>query len=82
VLIYVDGELQKRFIANFFYALNPGKFLFLGPSETVNEFINIFDTLDRAAKVYQSKKDAENRQLPFIATFIPPQWNSGRLKDV
>ena len=82
VLIYVDGELQKRFISNFFYALNPDKFLFLGPSETVNEFANIFDTLDRAAKVYQSKKDVENRQLPFIATFIPPQWNSGRLKDV
>jgi two-component system, chemotaxis family, CheB/CheR fusion protein len=82
VLIYMDGELQKRFISNFFYSLNSDKFLFLGPSETVNEFTNIFDTLDRAAKVYQSKKDAENRQLPFIATFIPPQWNSGRLKDV
>ena len=82
VLIYVDGELQKRFISNFFYALNPDKFLFLGPSETVNEFTNIFDTLDRAAKVYQSKKNVENRQLPFIATFIPPRWNSGGLKEV
>ena len=57
VLIYMDGELQKRLIPLFYYALNPGGFLFLGSSETVNGFTNLFDTLDRKAKLYQSKDE-------------------------
>ena len=34
LLIYLDGELQKRLIPLFHYALNPGGTLFLGTSET------------------------------------------------
>ena len=55
VLIYMDRELQKKLIPLFHYALNPGGFLFLGPSETVGEFENLFDTLDRKSKLYQKK---------------------------
>ncbi len=55
VLIYMDGELQKKLIPLFHYALNPGGFLFFGPSETVGEFENLFDTLDRKSKLYQQK---------------------------
>jgi len=73
VLIYMDGELQKRLIPLFYYALNPGKFLFLGSSETVNRFTNLFDTLDRKAKLYQSKLNVGSEQLRSIATFIPPR---------
>jgi len=73
VLIYMDGELQKRLIPLFYYALNPGKFLFLGSSETVNGFTDLFDTLDRKAKLYQSKQNVENEKFRSIATFIPPR---------
>ena len=38
LLIYLGGELQKKLIPLFHYALNPGGFLFLGTSETVGEF--------------------------------------------
>ena len=38
LLIYMSGELQKKLIPLFHYALNPGGFLFLGTSETVGEF--------------------------------------------
>ncbi|WP_440948695.1 chemotaxis protein CheB [Methanosarcina sp. T3] len=73
VLIYMDGELQKRLIPLFYYALSPGKFLFLGSSETVNGFTNLFDALDRKAKLYQSKPNVGNEQLRSIVTLIPPR---------
>ena len=38
LLIYLGGDLQKKLIPLFHYALNPGGFLFLGTSETVGEF--------------------------------------------
>ena len=46
LLIYMGGELQKKLIPLFHYALNPGGFLFLGTSETVGEFGDLFATLD------------------------------------
>jgi two-component system CheB/CheR fusion protein len=77
VMIYMDRELQKKLIPIFHYALKPGGFLFLGPSETTGEFENIFDTLDRKSKLYQSKKDVNSRHLLPIGTFIPPRLESG-----
>jgi len=56
VMIYMDRELQKKLISIFHYALKPGGFLFLGPSETVGEFENIFDTLDHKSKLIKAKK--------------------------
>src|SRR5262249_16655711 len=38
VLIYLGPQLQKRAVPVFHYALNPGGYLMLGPSETVGVF--------------------------------------------
>ncbi len=57
LLIYMGGQLQKRLIPLFHYALNPGGFLFLGTSETVGDCVNLFAPLDRKAKVYQRKDE-------------------------
>jgi len=57
LLIYMDGELQKRIVPLFHYALNPGGYLFLGTSESVGEFGDLFTTLDRKQKLYQRKDD-------------------------
>ncbi|MGB9939278.1 chemotaxis protein CheB [Methanosarcina sp.] len=77
MLIYMDGKLQKKLIPLFHYALNSGGFLFLGPSETVGEYENLFDTLDRKSKLYR-KKDVNGR--PLIGTFIPPQLEIRKTK--
>jgi two-component system, chemotaxis family, CheB/CheR fusion protein len=58
LLIYMGGELQKKVIPLFHYALNPGGHLFLGTSETVGEFQDLFSTLDRKSKLYRCKEDA------------------------
>lgn len=72
LLIYMDKELQKKLIPLFHYALNPGGFLFLGPSENVGEFTNLFDTLDRKSKLYIKKGGASSEYFLSIGTFISP----------
>ena len=56
LLIYMGGELQKRLIPLFHYALNPGGFLFLGTSESIGDFADLFTIIDRKSKVYQRRE--------------------------
>jgi two-component system, chemotaxis family, CheB/CheR fusion protein len=72
LLIYMGGELQKKLIPLFHYALNPGGFLFLGTSETVGEFQDLFSTLDRKLKLYQRKDDLIGVLRPGPGQFLPP----------
>ena len=72
LLIYLNGDLQKRLIPLFRYALNPDGKLFLGTSETVGDFVNLFSPLDRQAKLYQRKEDLSELQQPVVARFAPP----------
>jgi len=72
LLIYLDGALQKKLIPLFHYALNPGGYLFLGTSESVSEFGNLFSTVERKQKIYQRKEDFLGDQRPGIDRFLPP----------
>jgi two-component system CheB/CheR fusion protein len=72
LLIYMGGDLQKKIIPLFHYALNPGGILFLGTSETVGEFGEIFTVLDRKAKFYQRREDFPGSKPMFISSFISP----------
>jgi len=58
LLIYMGGGLQKKLFPMFHYALNPDGMLFLGTSETVGEFVDLFATLDRKSKLYQRREEA------------------------
>jgi two-component system CheB/CheR fusion protein len=64
LLIYMGGELQKKLIPLFHYALNPGGLLFLGTSETVGEFADLFATMDRKLKLYQRREVVAGVYLP------------------
>ena len=72
LLIYMGGELQKKIIPLFHYALNPDGILFLGNSETVGEFQNLFSLLDRKARIYQRTEDLHGSQRAALSQFIPP----------
>lgn len=56
LLIYMDAELQKKLIPLFHYALAPEGILFLGSSESIGEFSDLFATLDQQSKLYQRKE--------------------------
>ena len=77
LLIYMGGELQKKLIPLFHYALKPGGFLFLGTSETVGEFTDLFGTLDRKAKLYQRKEDVHGARRLGMPRILPPLTPDG-----
>lgn len=72
LLIYMGGDLQKKLIPLFHYSLNAGGYLFLGTSETVGEFHNLFATVDRKLKLYQRKEDLFGAQRAGLGRFLPP----------
>ncbi|WP_245213681.1 chemotaxis protein CheB [Rhodoferax sp. AJA081-3] len=75
LMIYLGADLQKKLIAPFHYALSPGGMLFLGTSETVGEFGDLFATLERKAKLYQRKEDFQGAHRAALGRFLP---SSGR----
>ena len=70
LLIYMGGELQKRLISLFHYALAPGGMLFLGTSETLGDFASLFTVLDRQAKLYQRKEDFQSNRRAALDRFL------------
>jgi two-component system, chemotaxis family, CheB/CheR fusion protein len=55
LLIYLESELQKKVVALFHYALRPGGFLCLGPSEMVSGQPELFRTFDKMHRVFRSR---------------------------
>ncbi len=78
LMIYMDSNLQKKLIPLFHYSLNTGGILFLGTSETVGSFDDLFNTLDRKLKLFQRKEDFQiinnkgNKQSAALNRFVPP----------
>ena len=79
LLIYLGGDLQKKLMPLFHYALNPGGVLFLGTSETTGEFVDLFHTLDRKLKIYRRKDDLNNPQGSVLTRFQVPVATTERL---
>jgi two-component system CheB/CheR fusion protein len=71
LLIYMGGELQKKIIPLFHYSLNPGGFLFLGTSETVGDFNDLFVPLDRKLKLFERKDDHFQTKHAALGFFSP-----------
>ena len=67
LLIYLSAELQKTLIPIFHYALNPGGILFLGPSENLTGFQDLFVPLDVKWKI--SRANETPSRLERLANF-------------
>jgi two-component system CheB/CheR fusion protein len=70
LLIYMNGDLQKKIIPLFHFALNLDGYLFLGTSETIGEFEDLFAVKDRKQKIYKRK---EVPHLIGLNRFHPPR---------
>ena len=55
-LIYMKPPLQKKILSAFHYALNPGRFLVLGTSESVGEMTDLFGAVERKCRIYGRKE--------------------------
>ncbi|WP_162303575.1 CheR family methyltransferase [Hymenobacter sediminis] len=67
LLIYLSAELQKNLIPVFHYAINPDGILFLGPSENITTFQDLFQPLDIKWKI--SRRTETASALPRLANF-------------
>jgi len=63
LLIYLDAELQKRLLPLFHYSLKPGGILFLGSSETIGNFTDLFAPIDKKWKIYRRKDAVSTAQV-------------------
>ncbi len=82
LLIYLDAELQKALIPHFHYALKPGGALFLGSSETVGEFGELFATIDRKWKLYSRQEGVPGARHPKFSLLRPAQGPKPSVKTL
>ncbi|MCS7018359.1 MAG: chemotaxis protein CheB [Cytophagales bacterium] len=65
LLIYFSTALQKHVLPLFHYALNPNGYLFLGKSENIGQFSDLFATIDSRNKIFQRKNITSIHSLRF-----------------
>ncbi|MCR9140289.1 MAG: PAS domain-containing protein [Alphaproteobacteria bacterium] len=56
LMIYIDQPGQEEIMSRFHYALNPQGYLWLGPSENLSGDIRLFETVNRAARVFRREE--------------------------
>jgi len=72
LMIYLGGELQRKLIHRFHYALNPHGVLFLGTAEGVGDSNRLFAVLDRRSKLYERTEDLAGVPRAALGRFMPP----------
>ena len=55
LLIYLGPEFQSRVIPVFHFALRPGGYLFLGTSESISQYANLFTPLEKKQRIFQRR---------------------------
>ncbi|NPV89889.1 MAG: PAS domain-containing protein [Firmicutes bacterium] len=77
VIIYFGQVMQKKLFPLFHYALKPGGFLFLGSSESIGTYANLFHLVDKRHKIY-SKKAV---QTPLINKFSAMEYTAAAIEN-
>jgi two-component system CheB/CheR fusion protein len=58
LLIYLEPSMHRKAVPTFHYALKPGGFLFLGASESIGRYTDLFQPVDKQHKIYSRKPGA------------------------
>ena len=64
LLIYFGPELQRQVIPTFHYALKPDGYLFLGTSESISQYADLFRTVDKQSRIFQAIERSDRRWNP------------------
>ena len=71
LMIYLNRAAQDRVIETFHFALRPGGYLMLGPSESPDGSSDLFAPVDRGIHVYQSRSVSSRVELPQLSGAPP-----------
>ncbi len=58
LMIYLNPELQERVLQTFHYALQPGGYLLLGPSEGLGRTAKLFTVVNKSQRLYTRREDS------------------------
>lgn len=73
LLIYFGLEVQNHVIPTFHYALRPEGYLFLGTSETISQFNDLFLPTEKTHRIFRCRSDAASGvRLPMMAGALRP----------
>lgn len=67
LLIYFNTALQQQIMPVFHYAINQDGYLFLGKSETVGQYSDLFATIDAKNKIFKRKRGGNLHTIKFAA---------------
>jgi len=65
LLIYFNASLQKKIVPMFHYILNPEGLLFLGKSESIGQFADLFVPLVKKWKIFQRRSALRTAAVDF-----------------
>ncbi|HSW53521.1 MAG TPA: chemotaxis protein CheB [Ignavibacteriaceae bacterium] len=86
LLIYFNSELQRKIIPLFHYSLLPKGILFLGSSETISGFVDLFSILDKKWKFYRSRESIYSAQqfieFPVLRAIGKPYETGIKMNEV
>ena len=73
LLIYFGPDVQNQVIPTFHYALRPGGYLFLGTSENVSQFSDLFSPVNKKNRVFRARDDvAASLRVPMVVNGLRP----------
>jgi two-component system CheB/CheR fusion protein len=79
VMIYLGQDLQRKVIPLFHYALRPGGYLFLGPSESAASRSELFAAIEKKHRIFQRKETLPRPAVEFPLTDISgPKLAAGK----
>ena len=85
VLIYMDAPLQRRVLPLLHYSLNPDGFLFLGTSESIGSFTELFNVVDGRHRIFSKRTNAAGLTAPLdfgaLAHGEPRLHHAGRAEE-
>jgi two-component system CheB/CheR fusion protein len=82
LLIYLNQEAQKKVLPLFHYTLNKNGYLMLGPSETIGQYTNLFESVNTQWKIFRKKDtpssfNKEGIRFPITSMDYHKKINSG-----
>jgi two-component system CheB/CheR fusion protein len=79
LLIYLEAPLQKKLLPLLHYSLKPGGLLFLGGSESIGEFTDLLEPVDKRWKIFSRKEAPPHSHPPvdFPLSGLPETENKG-----
>ncbi len=72
LLIYFNARAQRRLFPVFHYALRPQGFLFLGMSESIGRFTDLFAPYDKRHCLFQARDTGRSTRIPLMDRVSPP----------